>query len=64
LRKNKSGDKQRYECLVCGKRFVKDLVFKGLKADGRAQGNITATIIWFTITTGATAGLSYYKEKE
>jgi len=28
------------------------------------QGNITATIIWFAITTGATAGLSYYKEKE
>jgi hypothetical protein len=27
------------------------------------QGNITATIIWFAITTGATAGLSY-KEKE
>jgi len=29
-----------------------------------SQGNITATIIWFAITTGATAGLSYYKEKE
>jgi len=27
------------------------------------QGNITATIVWFAITTGATAGLSYYKEK-
>jgi len=27
-----------------------------------SQGNITATIIWFAITTGATAGLSYYKE--
>jgi hypothetical protein len=26
--------------------------------------NITATIIWFAITTGATAGLSYYKEKQ
>jgi transposase-like protein/DNA-directed RNA polymerase subunit M/transcription elongation factor TFIIS len=35
LRKNKSGDKQRFECLVCGKRFVKDLAFKGLKADGK-----------------------------
>jgi transposase-like protein len=35
LRRNKSGDKQRYECLVCGKRFVKDLAFKGLKADGK-----------------------------
>jgi hypothetical protein len=35
-----------------------------LKADGRTQGNIMATIIWFAITTGATAGLSYYKEKE
>ena len=29
-----------------------------------SQGNITATIIWFAITTGATAGLSYYKEKQ
>jgi len=28
-----------------------------------SQGNITATIIWFAITTGATAGLSYYGEK-
>jgi len=27
------------------------------------QGNITATIMWFAIT-GATAGLSYLKEKE
>jgi len=29
-----------------------------------SQGNITATIIWFAITTGVTAGLSYNKEKE
>jgi len=29
-----------------------------------SQGNITATIIWFAITTGATAGISYYKAKE
>ena len=29
-----------------------------------SQGNITATIVWFAITTGATAGLSYYKEKQ
>jgi len=29
-----------------------------------SQGNITATIRWFATTTGATAGLSYYKEKE
>lgn len=29
-----------------------------------SQGNITATIVWFAITTGATAGLSYYKERE
>jgi hypothetical protein len=28
------------------------------------QGNITATIIWIAITTGVTAGLSYYKEKQ
>jgi len=28
-----------------------------------SQGNITATIIWFAISTGVTAGLSYYKEK-
>ena len=29
-----------------------------------SQGNITATVIWFAITTGVSAGLSYYKEKE
>jgi hypothetical protein len=29
-----------------------------------SQGNITATIVWFAITTGVTAGLSYYREKE
>jgi hypothetical protein len=29
-----------------------------------SQGDITATIIWFATTTGATAGLIYYKEKE
>jgi hypothetical protein len=29
-----------------------------------SQGNITATIIWFAITTGVTAGLSYYKEQQ
>ena len=27
------------------------------------QENITATIVWFAISTGITAGLSYYKEK-
>ena len=29
-----------------------------------SQGDVTATIIWFAITTGVTAGLSYYKEKQ
>ena len=29
-----------------------------------SQGDITATIIWFAISTGVTAGLSYYKEKD
>jgi hypothetical protein len=29
-----------------------------------SQGDITATIVWFAISTGVTAGLSYYKEKE
>jgi len=29
-----------------------------------SQGNITATITWFAISTGITAGLSYYKEKK
>jgi len=28
-----------------------------------SQGNITATIVWFAITTGVAAGLSYYKEQ-
>jgi hypothetical protein len=27
-----------------------------------SQGNITATIIWFAITTDVTARLSYYKD--
>jgi hypothetical protein len=29
-----------------------------------SQGNITATIVWFAITTGVTAGLSYYKKQQ
>jgi len=29
-----------------------------------SQGNITATIVWFAITTGVTAGISYYKEQQ
>ena len=29
-----------------------------------SQGDITATVIWFAVSTGITAGLSYYKEKE
>lgn len=29
-----------------------------------SQGNITATILWFAVSTGVTAGLSYSKEKE
>jgi hypothetical protein len=28
------------------------------------QGNMTATIVWFAITTGVTAGLSYYKTND
>jgi len=28
-----------------------------------SQGNVTVTIIWFAVSTGITAGLSYYKEK-
>ena len=28
------------------------------------QGDITATILWFAISTGVTAGLSYYKDQE
>jgi hypothetical protein len=28
------------------------------------QGNVTATIIWFGIVTGVTAGLSYNREKQ
>ncbi len=29
-----------------------------------SQGNITAIIMWFALTTGVTAGLSHYKEKQ
>ena len=28
-----------------------------------SQGNVTVTIVWFAISTGITAGISYYKEK-
>ena len=28
------------------------------------QGDITAMIIWFAVTSGVTAGLSYYSDKE
>jgi hypothetical protein len=39
---------------------------KGLHARAYivSHGNITATIIWFAITTGVTAGLSYYNKKQ
>jgi hypothetical protein len=26
------------------------------------QGNVTAMILWFAVSTGVTAGLSYYKD--
>jgi len=42
---------------------VLDVALSGL-AYTVSQGNITATIIWFAVTTGATAGLSHYKEKQ
>lgn len=29
-----------------------------------SQGDITATILWLAVSTGVTAGLSYYKEKK
>jgi len=28
------------------------------------QGNITAMILWFAVSTGVTAGLSYYTDHE
>ena len=28
-----------------------------------SQGDITVTILWFAVSAGITAGLSYYKEK-
>lgn len=28
------------------------------------QGDITAIIIWFAVSTGVTAGLSYYNDQE
>jgi hypothetical protein len=28
------------------------------------QGDITAMIIWFAVSTGVTAGLSYYNDQE
>ena len=28
------------------------------------KGDITAMILWFAISTGVTAGLSYYKDQE
>ena len=28
------------------------------------QGNVTAMILWFAVSTGVTAGLSYYKDQE
>jgi len=29
-----------------------------------SQGDLTVTIVWFAISTGVAAGLSYYKEKQ
>lgn len=28
------------------------------------QGDLTATILWFAVSTGVTAGLSYYQDQE
>lgn len=28
-----------------------------------SQGDLTVTILWFAISTGVSAGLSYYQEK-
>ena len=28
------------------------------------QGDVTAMILWFAVSTGITAGLSYYNEQE
>jgi hypothetical protein len=28
------------------------------------QGNVTAMILWFAVSTGVTAGLSYYKDQD
>jgi hypothetical protein len=28
------------------------------------QGNVTAMILWFAVSTGVTAGISYYADKE
>ncbi len=28
------------------------------------EGDITAMILWFAVSTGVTAGLSYYKDQE
>lgn len=28
------------------------------------QGDVTAMILWFAVSTGVTAGLSYYNEQE
>jgi hypothetical protein len=52
-------DKKKVTCLPC---------YFWLRIWGLAyivsQGNIMATVLWFAITTDATAGLSYYREKE
>jgi len=29
-----------------------------------SQGDLTATVVWFAISSGITAGLSYYQEKQ
>ena len=50
--------KKNVNVLLFGKHVI------SVSAFSRAsQGNITTTIIWFAISTGVTAGLSYYKEK-
>ncbi len=28
------------------------------------QGNVTAMVLWFAVSTGVTAGLSYYADQE
>jgi len=61
-----------YACIKMGFQFKPKLatvlaVLQGISVGAAyivSQGDITVTVVWFAISSGITAGLSYYEERK